>query len=133
MRSVFAAAAQIALQDRETNNLSLINLLETVSAPTFPILMSPVAFVATWERSPEEPSKHDGDFVVSLDGKELHALRINVDFQTALRNRTVVIINGLFITIPGELRFSAVLNHSIKAEYSVFVSTEPKVSSSSAP
>jgi hypothetical protein len=119
MRATFAAAAQIVVQDIQTNNVSLINILESLTLAGFPTALSPVSFVATWEREAADPAQVEGDLVLRLGNEVLTQLHITVNFNDGLRTRTVFVIGALFLGRPGSLVFSIVLNGGVAVEYPV--------------
>jgi hypothetical protein len=92
--------------DKDTGNLSLFNIFNTISASAFPIVMSKIVITVIVER--ESSDKLDGDieFVMKQNGeicfKQTVAFLFNEDtYGTNL----IIKLNNLVIEEPGKMEF----------------------------
>lgn len=116
MRHLWSVICQFALEDKTTNNLSLI---ETVEGIRFQIpndhetefisipLSSPIQFVSMWWRTNFEIGEQTMTRVLILapNGKELGQMSILVNLTAHLRFRSRIQLNGLPFTVNGIYEF----------------------------
>jgi hypothetical protein len=88
VRAAFLLTAQSASLDQLTNNLSIWNILEQVSAPTFPIAV-PMTIVVYLIRKKTESDKTDLKLVIKLDGRAppIAEQPVSIFFQGKLKTR----------------------------------------------
>jgi len=119
MRSIVCLAAEGVIRDAQTNNISIFNILEGVTAEGFPLFIQRVTFFVFWERDAEDPQQISGRFRVEVAGRELHAQPIHINFGNVLKNRTIIVTQGLVIPQPGSLTFAITLDSGLTASYTV--------------
>jgi hypothetical protein len=85
--------------------MSLINLIEEISAVAFPIAISRIAAVALFEKGQDEPDSHPVRLTAHLNDQQVLDLTLDVNFQGQGRTRMVAEAQGMPITNPGELIF----------------------------
>jgi hypothetical protein len=112
-------AAEGVVVDRETNAISVFNILDRITAEGFPLLLQKMAFLVIWERSLEDAPQVEGRFSVHFSGRELYQQPVRVEFTTSTRNQFVLRMHGLVIPQPGVLAFRITLEGGVVAEYSV--------------
>ena len=108
MKNIWSVLCQNAIIDKDTNNVSLLNVVEEVHIPTEPppesivgtskASMSPsFELVTLWRRSdPEVPEKGSARVRVVLPGKKVHILAtFEVDLTKFLRVRNRLHIYGI--------------------------------------
>lgn len=106
MRCALIAACEIAIIDARTNNLTLINILQDLSSPTFPAIHPRVNLAAILDRTGDEPNASDGTIRIALDDQPVFETPLHIDFQGHLRVRAVAEIQGVVLTRPGILKLS---------------------------
>lgn len=119
MRSVFAIACEQVIRDAQTNNVTLVNVLESAEVEGFPLVFTRVAFCCIWEREDSESVKAAATFSLELNGKKLQTLQVVIDFQSGLRTRSIFQMGGILLQEPGILKFMVTMENGARAEYDV--------------
>src|SRR5258707_581720 len=104
-------AAEGIVVDRDTNSISVFNILDRITAEGFPLLLQKMALLVIWERSLEDAPQVDGQFSVHFSGRELYQQPVRVEFTTSTRNQFVLRMHGLVIPQPGVLSLRITLEH----------------------
>jgi hypothetical protein len=99
--------AQTTVVDQKTNALSVINILQEINSPVFPVA-TPGFTIASilWRETTEPNEPTDIAVKMRLNGKEIMNVPIAANFQGRLGLRHVGSVQGLLIEEPGELRVS---------------------------
>jgi len=121
IRPVTCLVSQWVVRDGDTNNLSVFNILEGVTAQGFPFFIQHVAFLVIWERDAEDISRPSVQIRIELEGNQLYEQSLDADFQDKLKNRMVIRIGGLVVSQPGKLTFSASPSTGASAKYTINV------------
>lgn len=114
--------------DQNTNNVSIFNILESLSSPGFPLFVQKIDLLCVLERDAKDKNKVELELRINNNkAVELFKGPLKVDFQDKFRNRSIVNLNGMAIPNPGKLNF--VLYHDNKelAAYSVEINQIGKV------
>lgn len=106
MDVLFCLCADSATVDRTTNRLSIFNVIEQISGPTFPGFFPSLALVLMVRRKKSEPNSVDLKTVGTQDGKKIFELPFTLSFQTHLQARAVLTLQGIPLHKPGVLKFS---------------------------
>ena len=128
--------AESASIDQQTNKLSLFGVMEELQGVGLPGLVPATSFVVLLRRTKSESQKPKLKIVVSLNGKSFFESPINADFQTHLRCRSIVNLQGVPITGVGFLEFSVKQKNKVLGSWRTDVrniaqvSTAPPVSGS---
>jgi hypothetical protein len=96
--------AQSAALDGDTKEVSLFNLLDSVTAVGFPLLLQNMAVLAIFHREQADPNTINVRFGL-LHNDELMAPEstVRLAFEDKLRMRQVFRISGLVVPAPGRL------------------------------
>jgi hypothetical protein len=113
MEVSFLLCAESAVVDSTSNKLTIINVVEELSAAGFPAVIPTLTIVALISRKKTEAEKPPMRVVATQNNKELFAIPINSSFQGKFRSRILVGIQG--IVIPGVGRIMVSLNHKNKS------------------
>jgi hypothetical protein len=107
------ACASTALIDNATNSLSLIEIMEAIESPGFPVAIP--RLVAVWLKAKDGTDPETSDFFMEMTfpGAERRIYPMHVDFQGQLMHRSIVMLVGIPVTEPGEISIS-VLSQSNK-------------------
>lgn len=119
IRSQLCLVAESVIRDADTNNVSVINILEGITAEGFPVLVQRLAFFALLERDASDTEQTSGQFTTTFNGKTLQEVKIDLNFQGKLKNRVTVNVRGLIIPEPGIITFSLTLSTGATASYAV--------------
>lgn len=118
----FALAAEGASVDRDSNQLSIFNILEGIQAESFPVFMQRIVFVVQLVREEGDENAFQAKFVLTVGNAEITAQMLNVDFMGKPRNRIVVRLGGFVVPQPGTLTFRLTLPNGQVAEYAIATS-----------
>lgn len=105
MKVQAAICAQGVAVDQLSNRLSLFNILETIQAQSFPVVLPELVFVVLLRREPEEPSQFDTEVQVLLGDLNIGKLSAQVDFKNSLTSRHIINFQPFLVQGPGEMRF----------------------------
>lgn len=92
------------IQDKETGNLTAINILENGTVKSSPIFFPQIAILAISERSLEDPRTVNCSLQLSLNKEKLFDQQVTLDYFDKLNNRVVVRILGFVLPKPGILK-----------------------------
>ena len=109
---VWAVLCTKATVDKESNNVSLTEVLEQIQVYERPVearvMLSRMAdLVCTWIRTvPDQPERQRGRFeYVSPDEEHILSVEFDIDLETTLRHRTIGQISGIPAKGPGIYKF----------------------------
>jgi hypothetical protein len=124
--------ARSAVLDRFTNRLSIINVVDELRSPSFPVWIPDLVVVAMWSRDKQDRATFTARLEVTLDRRVLLKQDHEIDFATGLISRSIIALNGITIPATGILRFRLLVGRKRLAEYWVGVGTleTPKEQSS---
>lgn len=101
----FAVCAERVIRDAESNNLTLVNICEELTAHGFPFFVQRLDFCFMLSREAGDPGAlTDVRFKLTVGNQLLHENTIPVNFDGRLRTRSILSLGGLVIPLPGELR-----------------------------
>jgi hypothetical protein len=121
MRNVVCLAAKGVVRDAATNTISVYAIIEDLLPEGFPFLIQEMAVLSIWRRDSNEAGQYDLTLSIELNGKVLNATEVQVDFQKALANHTIINIGGMIIPESGVLRFVFQRGDTMVAEYGVAI------------
>lgn len=98
---VFAHFAQKAILENKTNNVSLINIVDTFFTKTFPFIVPELAFVLKTKRDIEiDPNEAEFEITIQQDDSKLLSHKGKVYYQDKEFNNLVMTFAGLVIPKP---------------------------------
>lgn len=103
MKLFLFACCNECLIDGRTNQVSLINILEEISAPSFPATHARLNVLVVLERSLSEPSTVTCPLTIKNGSQILLNSHLTFQFQQFLRTRAIADLQGLPILTPGKL------------------------------
>lgn len=106
IKTKLALCAEKVIREVGSNKISLINILETINSPGFPLFIPELACLFITKRSQKDPNILSCTIRISLDGKELNRMPGKISYEDKLLNRFILRMNGLVIPKPGTLRIS---------------------------
>lgn len=106
MRCVLIAATELCVIDARTNNLSLINLLQDINSPTFPVVLPKLALAVILDRQENEQQQITTSIRMAIEETQLFDVPFQIDFQGRLRVRAVADMQGVLLPRPGVLKAS---------------------------
>jgi hypothetical protein len=111
--------------DQATNRLSLFNVLETVQAPRFPMLVLKCMAVALWRRDAgDEERDFQSMLRITLPGGAVHQIETNFRIRRT-RHRIVNRLSGLPIPEAGDVHFELLLNGQHAASHIINAELQP--------
>ncbi len=128
MKLLFFTCAKFYSVDMATNAISVFNVLEQISSPTFPVVMPSFATVTMLAREPDEPEKQTLQIRFTLDRKKLADLAVEANFQGGLRHRSIGEYAGLTIPKPGMLQVALRFNNKTHGTWMIEIKSSDKPS-----
>ena len=114
--------ADRVIRDAETNNISIINILEEMTPEGLPLFIARVMIFALLHRDKEkDPSQIKCTLRIGIGDNRLLERELNVDFRDKGRNRTIINIGGLVISTSGILEASLFLEERLLNQFRFLV------------
>jgi hypothetical protein len=116
MEVVLFACARSSTLDARTNNISLFHILESVSSPTFPIVLPPFVAVTMLARNPDESETPKLTMKWNLNDEPIFEFPLEINFQGQSRARNLTDIEAVLLQGPGILTATVFLEESWEVE-----------------
>jgi hypothetical protein len=87
--------------DVATQRLSIFNIWDDISAPNLPAFIPSMVLITVLTREQHEPSEVELHVTVTLNGNPLAQLQTPISFQSGLRTRAVMNVQGMLFNEPG--------------------------------
>lgn len=130
MEVTLLVCAESSSLDQATNNLSILNVVEGLNAPIFPVAL-PLTVVAILRRKKNESATQTLRLRILLDGQQqpLFDAPLPIDFQGKLKSRAIGRIQTLVIPEPGSMRVTILRKKEILGEWQIDVNqaAQPEV------
>ena len=120
MEIISIICCESVIRDIETNNITLVNLIEGISVEALPLLIPKFSiFVSS---SNEEINKiFDVDLEVKNNEIIIHRGSIKINFETNNNSRNIIRFNSLFIPTAGKLHISILKDGTLIKETTIEV------------
>jgi hypothetical protein len=116
IESKLALLAEGISIDQESNQVSILNMLENLAGESFPLFIQRVVFFALFGREDADPSQHQAVFSITVGDRELVRQALQIDFADKKRTRAVVRMGAIVIPQPGSVVFKFVVG-TVEARY----------------
>lgn len=106
IRSKLLLCADRAIRDTDGGNLSIINILDDITAESFPVLIhrfSVINFLI--KETAEDPDKPSIRLKVYNNDKIVGDHQLKIDFRGKLKTRSIIQLGGVPLTEPGQAHF----------------------------
>lgn len=127
IRPLFVLATDSVIQDVSTNQVSVINLIERITPPSFPSVVPRLTFFAIFER--DEDSRDldtEAKIHILLDRKRIFSDNLNVHFSKGSKlNRNIVQFQGFLLPAPGPLQVQVTIERRSVKSYEIPVVAPP--------
>lgn len=118
----FILWAKSASVDSQTNSLSIFEVIEELTTPQLPGVLSDTKLVTLFERNPEkDPSVFDCQLIVKNADKTIGSQKFQLDFKGLKRNRLVIMVPPFKLEKEGNLTFSFTHKNKEVATYKIDV------------
>jgi hypothetical protein len=114
-----AICAEAVVRDAATNAVSVFNIIEEISSQTFPRALPKLSCLFLLHRDANDDPLYNGLVRIIDNGVETTAIPLEIDFKDKLVNRNIVVLGGLPISGPGELRVSLLVEGVERASWSI--------------
>jgi len=104
LRCRFIACADTALRDVETQQVSLIGILEEIMTPGFPVVLPRLAMYAMFDRDRDDPDNFACTLQLLIGGLTVGSCGFHLAFATALASRALIHVSDIMIPCSGILR-----------------------------
>jgi len=125
MKTKLFLVCESAVIDRNTNNLSIFNILEEISAQGFPLIIPKLFVVYVLERKESEDASPEFNLRIIQEKKYLFDKTFTVNFQDKMRTRQLIELQGFTLTKSGHLTFRLNFRGKKFAEYSLIINALP--------
>jgi hypothetical protein len=98
-----AVCAESVVRDGETNTVSVFNILEEITALSFPAAIPKLSVLFMLERENDDPDRIDCLITFTLGEKELGRAEMEGNFEDKFRNRLMLVVQGVMLPEPGIL------------------------------
>lgn len=127
IKFVSVTAATRAIIDKESQKLSLIDVLEDSKSNNFPYLYPNLTYVVFMTKDPGDEGK--GEFTVTLESGAKVIVEnavVKYDFNSSSKNKCLVNIQGVPVESPCKINFSAKVKMDKVIEHSVEITSVTK-------
>ncbi|MGQ0546295.1 MAG: DUF6941 family protein [Betaproteobacteria bacterium] len=118
-RAKLVAWADNVIVDQQTNNTSLIEVIEEITAPAFPLVIPRLCVFFLLEKQEGDQDRIQGEVRFTSNGVETNRFAMDVNFQGKLRARQIVMLGGFLVREPGILKTSLIIGEREIASYEV--------------
>lgn len=100
--------AEGVIRDAETNNISIFNILEELTAESYPILIQKSALFTVLTKEEDDPDKPDLKFLLFNNDELVNEHKLKVDFRGKTKSRTIIRLGGIPFHNPGKAHFKVI-------------------------
>jgi hypothetical protein len=112
LKAHFAIAANRAIIDSTTGQLSIIDVFEGIAAQSFPVILPKATFVFHFTKAPTDASVHDVVFRCRIDDLETFRVPVTINFDQGNAARSIIAIDGFVIQRAGTLNVALLANET---------------------
>lgn len=127
IRTRFAIVGSRVIRDATDNRLSVIDILDDMNVPLYPIVMGRLTILWTLSRAPDDPAELPGAIAIRLNDEQLFQTEVAINFQDQQTTRTILAIGGMVIPTPGVLQFVFTQGPTEHTRYEVRLGALPPV------
>jgi len=109
----------------DANYISVIELLEDITAASFPLLMPKLSIVWNVFRGQEDPPQFAGSITVFLDNEQLISHDVSGDFGSTFNHRQTLVLGNFIVTHPGTVHVRFTIPNGSVTTYSFTVRGAP--------
>lgn len=99
------AIANTAIVDRQTNHLSLIEVLDAIETPGLPVLIPKLTVVWIKKKEVNDPNSMLCNLEIRRNGEKSGEFPVAWDFNESMFHRSIAAITSFVIDQPGEIEF----------------------------
>jgi hypothetical protein len=125
LQATYLICAEAVIQEMETGNISIFNIIEEIVADGFPVFMQKVALFARLTRSLEDADNFQLRLRATMEQTQLGEWSIPAGFREKLTNNNIMRLRGLVVPEPGKIKF-ALLNGEVEI-VSITISVKSRV------
>ncbi|MHB0914215.1 MAG: hypothetical protein ACYC5A_02135 [Thermoleophilia bacterium] len=103
-----AACAEIAIRDFDSNNATLINIIEEIPSQTFPTALFKLTAFFLIRREEGDEQRPECKLKITMNGDIVGEKPLDIDFEDKLGSRVSIVVQGLPLLEPGLLKFSLI-------------------------
>lgn len=123
----YALCSSRVIRDADENRISVIDLLEDITVPAFPIVIPRLSLIMSLSRDPGDPEAYSGTIFLRLNDQVLLETELPIDFQGALATRATSVIGGLAFQTPGRFSVTWSIPGQVEATYLAEIGSQAHV------
>lgn len=127
MKTKLICLCHYATVDKNTSNLSIINLINIIRGPNLPLMIPESCLVLLSEREKGDHQKIEVEVFVKLNKKLLINKKVEIDYLDKKLNQFIVNIHGLVIDQVGKLIFIVKKDNKQIAKYECAIELIPTI------
>lgn len=125
LRTRFALCSSRVIRDADENRISVIDLLEDITVPAFPVVIPRLSLIWSVSREPGDAENYTGNVVLRMNEQVLMETPVEINFQGASVTRATAVIGGLALPLPGQFSVVWSIPEILEARYDAVVSSQP--------
>jgi len=128
INSSLLICASGVLLDKNTNKISIFEIIDNLKTEGFPLLFPTFDIVFILQRGKDDESKFETNLTIRHNENVLIETKAGVDFKNSYSTRVIIKINGLAVPSPGTITIETRLREKILDTYSFLTekATGPK-------
>ena len=119
MKLLHAIPCRLAIVSRETNALTIVDLLERIPVVGFPLVVPEITFITIWEREANDVDEQVGLFTLLLNDQKLMQQEVKFPFRNGHWARNQMVLQVLVIPAAGKLRGVLSMKNHPEVEFSI--------------
>lgn len=131
IKLIYMLCAENVIVDTDTNNVSIINVLEEMIPSGLPFVIPHLVLVIQLERDKDDLAEVSTTLKLAVNNEKIAEYPLQIDFLDKKRSRAIVRINNIVIQTNGILAWTLIYETQILSEYKIIVDPPPITSTTS--
>jgi hypothetical protein len=126
MRPIFSLCSEGVALDRQSNNVTVYNVIEEITSVGFPLLIPKLFLLASFAREGGDPDEAQIRIRVTAGETEVFNQAMSIRFQGKSRTRVIIQLAGTTVPGVGSLCFEILAGDKKLTEYLIDVKAAEK-------
>lgn len=124
MKLLLLAVAERAIRDADTDRMSLVDIVDSVSSESFPYLLPEFSLLTVYHKEPADAESETVVISIANGEEEITSQEQEVGFGGRIGNRTVIRVGGVVLSKPGTFSVSVRHRETTLGSWSIPVALE---------